>query len=1024
MALSDLLYRPGAVNDGGSNYTGATPAKNKNNGLEGLIDELPDAEVEELGPSTNNNTDEEGWFYQQPGTGTTTEESDDEGWNYQQPSGSGYSESYSYYPEEYTQSPSATRRIESPTVQPIIEDTKRVVSDIIAEENNNAQQTSNYVQSVLQQTAASDNNNMVHMPMAPNGQVDLTELQKAAQATVDRLNAENGTNLQPILPDEAGIYDWNWRNNIQQANIADSIKNTRIAHINPSPNGWGRLGNVIQGEIADRNQILANIANSLYGSVENGVQNISEGINQRNELIPKIGSRIGDAISNYASNVSNGISRRNELVSGIANRLGGLIEDYAGNISNGIATRNELIPQIGNQIGSSISNGINERNDILAQLGNSAIEGLSNGVSNFRYGIDKRNRILNNLLTDYIPNQLADSIMFSQNAETNPTESSINQAPETTDFQNALSMSQVEDLINNNNFEQLSAIDLGNQSPLEAAISMNDGAQDFDADNFQNWYGIYSNYGEPPAQAIYDALGKAKYDYLMNNQTGLIDKAGMWFENRWNQYVKDPYEADKARWEWIQKQPEYMNASTENELIMAEEKLGNQYDQMIEKGEIQAPEKSPIVSSNDIRNRRNGSAREVHEKYYQDRYSGLESIVENVLEGFKENYKNDTQIRNRAETAAQQAGLSPYTVEGERFIKDYISQQKAKTNADAISDLTIHLTNLGYAPDTASYVARYSVENNVDPETVVKFLTAQQYGLENVIEQNPVNTYAEGTGGGKRQADLTEQDFQNMSDISKQLQERGYNQLDANNIADYAVRYGTTADEAANMFKQGRLEGMVYEAPGFDADGNPNATMQAILNGEFSIDLEAEGLERGTDYYEVARQGNAERILHLFDSADGFTGLVIPKGYEKFFASDSNSAIGAGKVAVWGENGIQITGNPNNVELVKASGEELVKAVDAFIQANPQLQVMIQNGLLTRDDIMSHFFKGITETKEDDSNSKKSYGGGGGYKKSSSGGSRRGGYGGGGGSSNYGYAPSDKEQRQARVNNIMKNWTF
>lgn len=425
---------------------------------------------------------------------------------------------------------------------------------------------------------------------------------------------------------------------------------------------------------------------------------------------------------------------------------------------------------------------------------------------------------------------------------------------------------------------------------------------------------------------------------------------------------------------------------------------------------------------------------------YEDRAAGQTKLVNETTPEYQRQLIQNTIDTNNARAEQTQRDLNNligYSDNetgaqdlGNRNYEPIVNQTNVETNAqkqaNAISELTLHLANLGYAPDTASYVARYSVENNVDPETVVKFLTAQQYGLENVIEQNPVNIYAEGTGGGKRQADLTEQDFQNMSDISKQLQEKGYNQLDANNIADYAVRYGTTADEAANMFKQGRLEGMVYEAPGFDANGNPNATMQAILNGEFSIDLEAEGLERGTDYYEVARQGNAERILHLFDSADGFTGLVIPKGYEKFFASDSNSAIGAGKVAVWGENGIQITGNPNNVELVKASGEELVKAVDAFIQANPQLQVMIQNGLLTRDDIMNHFFKGITETKEDDSNSKKSYGGGGGgSKKSSSSGSRYrsgGGYGGGGG--NYAYAPNDKEQRQARVNNIMKNWTF
>ena len=487
---------------------------------------------------------------------------------------------------------------------------------------------------------------------------------------------------------------------------------------------------------------------------------------------------------------------------------------------------------------------------------------------------------------------------------------------------------------------------------------------------------------------------------------------------------------------------------------------------------------------------------------YEDRAAGQTKLVNETTPEYQRQLIQNTIDTNNARTEQTQNDLNNLIgySDNETGSQDLANRNyepinnsvdKKRADANAISELTIHLANLGYAPDTASYVARYSIENGIDPDKVVKYLAAQQAGYTpykllngqdywigidskdtsrtltaeeeatakeyanelikngyNETEANSLGRYAVTlgvsladaeylsqqqhtngttpstvvTGGGKRTADLTEQDKQNMTTWSKQLQDEGYNKVDADSIADYAVRYGVSTEDAANMYKQGRLEGTIWSAPALDANGNPNETLQAILNGEFTIDLEAEGLEKGTDYYEVARQGNAERILHLFDSADGFTGLVIPKELEKFIASSYATAVGAGKVAVWGESGIEIGGNPSNVELVKATGEELSKAVDALIKANPQLEALIQKGLLTRDDIMNHFFKGITETKEEAY--PKSYGGGGSRKSSSSGG-RRGGGGGRGYSSGGGYSnPTVKEQKQARINNIMKNWTF
>ena len=561
---------------------------------------------------------------------------------------------------------------------------------------------------------------------------------------------------------------------------------------------------------------------------------------------------------------------------------------------------------------------------------------------------------------------------------------------------------------------------------LEARPNLEKAIQDkvIDPETYQNYYGIQKGYNASDEDAANYAFSRAMFDQYNNSQTGFSNKLGMAIENRFNQYIKDPYMREQDRWNWIQEQPEYQNAETVEERNAAEDVLGPKYDQLVEEGVIKLREPSPIVSSTEIRDRKQNaqlSAKTGHEQYLEQNYGWIKPTMESLIaEGSKNN-----ELSDRANAAAERTGLSPYTPEGQKFVDDYIKNANNKANADAISELTLHLANLGYAPDTASYVAKYSIENNMDPEKVVQQLYAQQYGLtlDQTQDQAQVQTQAQtATGGGKPESQMTEADKKAITDRSKDLIEQGLNKLDAESIANYSVKYGVSVDEAKDFYKQARLGGMVYEAPAYDKDGKPNATMQAILNGEFSIDLEKEGLQVGTDYYEVARQGNAERILHLFDGEDGFNGLVIPKEIAKFIASNSNTAVSAGKVAVWGENGIQINGNPDNVELVKATGDELSKAVDALIEANPSLKQMIDKGLLTRDDIMNHFFKGITETKE---TTQKSYSGGGGSsKKSSSSGKKSyGGYGGGGGSS-YSAQPTAKEQKQARINNIMKNWTF
>lgn len=351
--------------------------------------------------------------------------------------------------------------------------------------------------------------------------------------------------------------------------------------------------------------------------------------------------------------------------------------------------------------------------------------------------------------------------------------------------------------------------------------------------------------------------------------------------------------------------------------------------------------------------------------------TGLENTISSAFESFAD----ESARLNEADIAAARLGIEPGSPEYYAFIDNYV----LKSTPQNTSDL---------APEN---------------QRAEQLRTRQ---LENAIQENA-------------NVDMSAQTKRDYGSGTYGVP--GYNYDGSMNPTLQSVLAG---ERTINQPPDGR--------PGYNADGTPNDMLKALLNGEFISDATIGELAATyPEHYETLRRSNADGMLALFDatygqSGAGFEGITIPSEIAQFIASNTGKALGQLELGYLDGNGNLSILRNEDIEYIKASGEDYDRAIDTLIGANKVLQDMISAGLVTRDDIARHFFKGLSETKEDeDESTRKSYGGGGGgYKKSSSGSSRRGGYGGSSGGSNYGYAPSDKEQKQARVNNIMKNWTF
>lgn len=893
MALADLI-RQTAVNDGGSssggNTTGATPTPRRQGGLGNLlaeqadnlpeaeVDDLPEAEVEVL-PDDYNNGDNSGWFYQQP-SDQNTDSGYDSGWYSQQTSEpQSYTSSEDDYYNWYEQPERQTEtRKETPTqVEPIIENTESSVANIIEQENENARQQISRANSMLQASAAEDNNNLTRLPIMGRSQQDLDSLQSAAQATVEQLNRDNGTRLRANVPETTGLYNWNWRNG---PSLMDNIMNIGVTP-------------AYAENVAD--EIRGTTPVAIQSPLEQAIAQVNAG-NYRQMDDPANAYGAMDNAINYM--------RRDLGITGLSPQEE---QSYARQLIRDGVVPEPVTPvdwrDIGNRIGNAVSSDIAAWND----------------------------------------------------------ESQL------TDNQRAI-LANAQNTVNN---REVTGTRVIGEEPLLSRII--EGQRD--------------------------------------NPYYIMDKAGQSLSNRVNGFF-NKVDEENARLAWVYQQPEYQAAQTTEEKILAEDTLSDRYDEMVANGQIEGPAPRPLVTSADIHEQRDAETKQRAEMNRKQ----LSGVI-----NFAKTAQEYSDLRGPAEQSAIRAGYQIDTPEFEQYVQRYIN--RAEANQQRVQD------------------------------------KAEQIYLQN-IPNEPIYKTSHGDINISRinfNREWTKAEHDQYSDYMLQLTNQGYDPYSSDTVARYAVQLGENLNDTIGIIAQqnpswiqknlvngretapstntgvnSRLGSVVYGVPGYNADGTPNETMQAILNGEFTIDLNAEGLTPGSPAYEVGRQGNASRILHQFDvvgDRDGFTGITVPESVKKFMASSQYTAQGAGRTYTLDESlNIVDTSNPKNVETVDATAEEMVKAVDDLIAANKSLQDMISAGLITRDDVMYHFFKGINPVKETESKSSyRSYGGGGSSRKSYSSGSRSRSYGGySGGGSNYGYATSQatKDQKQTRINNIMKNWTF
>lgn len=360
----------------------------------------------------------------------------------------------------------------------------------------------------------------------------------------------------------------------------------------------------------------------------------------------------------------------------------------------------------------------------------------------------------------------------------------------------------------------------------------------------------------------------------------------------------------------------------------------------------------------------------------------------------------------------------------------------------------------GLDPKNLTMEQRNAYEQLAETQTKLVEETTPEY-QKGVIESRIASDNAAKEGVAKDLANLVglsseeqrnEQQRMRNENKSKMESQIEDNNITATDLTDNERNYGSGAYAIPGYTYEGNMNPTLQSViagersinqvpegrPGYNADGTPNDMLKALLNGEYIPDASIGELATiYPEHYETLRRANSDGMLALFDatygqSLAGFEGITIPDSIKDFIASSSGKSMGQLETGFIDGNGnLQILSN-KDIEYVKASGADYDKAIDTLIGANKVLQDMISAGLVTKDDIARHFFKGLSETKEADDSTKKSYSGGGGGKSSSkksysSGGRSGGGYSSGSG---YAYAPNDKEQRQARVNNIMKNWTF
>ena len=378
---------------------------------------------------------------------------------------------------------------------------------------------------------------------------------------------------------------------------------------------------------------------------------------------------------------------------------------------------------------------------------------------------------------------------------------------------------------------------------------------------------------------------------------------------------------DKRR--WVADQMSNMSFDTDWDMMAAEQALEKQYDEQFGTSRV------PVVGSNEIRERINAirdnerehidTIRKNAEKKDADYDQALAIAAQTEEVGSPEYYRKANDIYEDIRDTTP----TPMAPSAELERQDQLALRQARELEAANAAKRERLDQ-----ETADMIARQNRRNEVKANRdalLLDYFKDLGYNddFARAMLENPALYEA--------------RDYANANDMGIG---QAYYRL--NNPGQY--------DENGNLIAAG-INDVVWAPPAVNADGTPNATLQAIMDGQMTNDISD---AVGTPAEDVVRKGNAENILRLFDQPGG---VVIPKDVEDYLATTNANARGMLDLSAIVDNGTSIvdTSNPQNVEFVK--DDKYKENVEKFLNANPALATLVINGQLTIDDIVDHFFK-------------------------------------------------------------------
>ena len=736
------------------------------------------------------------------------------------------------------------------------------------------------------------------------------------------------------------------------------------------PSSSERISPGIQTRNEIASQLVSNAAEKVGNDIGASLASIGEGIGNRNEILGNIASKsyenLVNGLQNGASNIAGGIQDRNDI-------LGQLVENASSNIRNGIRTRNGVFSELVNNagdylsnVGNNLANGIAERNGLVGPVANAVKEDIAKGIS-------KRNAILSVILNGGL---------------------SGNNVPE-------INRSYEEPFIDESIYNSL--------TPEQQELF----------------------YQGVPLEDLLDA--QARQDERISTVTENTPERfqGQEFPTNAEILGSIPYWVDVHGGKGGE--VALQNAIDETLFSMGIDPASASYEQRDRIGKlIEQINNDDKIDPFDERPWTNGRSREEYAEDAQELIDNVgetvggavDSLVETV-KGIPEDFNASLNIRNQADIAADRAGLAPGTPEYDRFIEDYVQQRAKEAELGTLKREDYANVEELTAPGTDTYNA--SKKARLDAMSKADLRTEEQKAWDDL------RAISNQRREDERISDILDYAIKNNMSAQK---------------AQFILENPNSFDENGN-YKRTGINDLVMSPPAM-VNGKPNESLQAILNGEFEVGIP--GLEPN----DITHEGYAERILGLYDQDNN--GLIIPDDVKALLADDKYSAFLQLDSEGLGPEGVFDNSHPKNVQYADVDDETYKKMVEKFIQSNPALKALVDNRILSDLDIAKHFFKAPKSAKPKPGTKTPSSGyGKGGYtsRKSYGGGGRY--YGGGSsvrttGGSNYSYGNSNRptttgtrqdtsqyypqrannnqiqpkvqKQKDQRINNIMKNWSF